>query len=119
MGRNKIKIEKLEAIAARSPEQPPPAGFTEYVQGLIEHGLAKANPQNSETRSLTEIVSGIEHDKNKSQARKDFEIYMAKVADRLAHRKTVLTVPDNASQPGADEPLPLHQRIKFLRERLN
>jgi len=121
MARNKIKIEKLEAIVARSPEQPPPPRFTEYVQSLIQDGLAHANPQNRETRSLSEIESDTENDKNKSRARKDFEIHIACMAHRMK-LKPVLTVSDNASQPeqaSDSELLPLHERIKFLRERVN
>lgn len=123
MPRNKRNLEKIESIVERSPEfhGPPMEEVSAYLRDRIERALQNpsANPA-SETRSLSEIVSDIENDKSKSQAREDFEIHIAKVADRLAHRKTVLTVSDNASQPEqANEPLPLHERIKFLRERLN
>jgi len=94
MPRNKRDLEKLEAIATRSPEQPPPAGLTEYAQGLIQDGLAHANPQNRESRSLAKILSDIENDKNKSRTRKDFEIYIAQMAKRM-NPKPVLTVADS------------------------
>jgi|ERR1041384_4762655 hypothetical protein len=116
MARNKIKIEKLEAIASRSPEQPPPAGFTEYVQDLIENGLAKTNPKNRDTRSLSEIVSDIENDENKSRARKDFEIRVSKMADRMTHQKPLSVSNDASQSDSVRDVLPLHERIKFLRQ---
>jgi hypothetical protein len=52
-------------------------------------------------------------DSDKSSARKELELMIAGIADRMTHRKTVS---NDASQPEqANEPLPLHERIKFLK----
>ena len=97
MPRNKRDLEKIESFAERAPEfqGPPMEEVSSYLRTRIEKALqnSSANPARV-TRSLSEIVSDIENDKNKSRARKDFDIHIAKVAERLAHRKTVLTVPD-------------------------
>jgi hypothetical protein len=106
-------VERLE------PQPLKPEDVT-YIRKMIEDGFAKAkaNPQ-PETRSLAEIIADIESDKSKSLARKLFEIRMAKMADRLAHKKP-LSVSGGASQSDSvSDVLPLHEQIKFLREQKN
>jgi hypothetical protein len=119
MARNKRDLEKLEAIVARSPEQPPPAGLTEYVQDLINDGLGKANPRVRTDAEGLQILRGL-IDAETNPDKREFHEMIFGIATRLAHRKKPLSVSNDAAQSDSvSEPLPLHERIKFLRERLN
>ena len=112
-----IETYKLVRADLETLPRPLPPEAIEDIKRMIDNGLAeaKANPK-PETRSLAEIVAAIEANKNKSPVRKDLEIRLAEIADRM-HSKRALTVSDNPSRSEqADEPLQLHERIKFLRQ---
>lgn len=84
---------------------------------MIDDGLAHTNPQNRETRSLAEIVSDIENDKNKSQTRKEFEIELARIANRLkGHYEPKQQQVSEPKKPQASEDqLPFREQIKLER----
>jgi hypothetical protein len=108
-------IEQFKSVRAVELSQPQPLKPDEisHIKSVINDAWQNRSSIIRETRSLSEIVSDIQNDKNKSQARKDFEIRIAKMADRMTHKKP-LSVSNDASQP-RDELLPMYERRKFLK----
>jgi hypothetical protein len=118
---DKKVVENYKSIRALEQSLPQPLRpeDIDFIKSVINDAWQNRSSIIRETRSLSEIVSDIQNDKNKSRTRKDFEIRIAKMADRMTHKKP-LSVSNDATQPEqVSEPLPLHERIKFLRERLN
>ena len=121
---DKKVIETYKSLRAVEQAQPDPSvqiAARNDLIAMINHALENPNPcAQPETRNYEQIVSDIQNAQIKSEARKELELMLVGIADRLSHRKTVLPVSNNASQAEqANEPLPLHERIKFLRERLS
>jgi hypothetical protein len=121
MPRNKRDLEKIEAIADRSETMTPfPRELIEDIQRTISDAWSKAkeNPKVRNDAEGLQILRGLIKMETNPIKRELHERIFG-IADRMTHEKP-LSVSDNASQSEqANEPLPLHERIKFLRERLN
>jgi hypothetical protein len=111
-------IENYKTVRTVEQSQPQPLKPEDlaYIKRTIEDRLAqaKANPK-PETRSLAEIVSDIENDPSKSPDRKELELRIAKMADRMTHEKSLSVSDEQQSEQVSDEPLPLHEQLRFLR----
>ena len=109
-----IETYKAVRTVERSRPQALPSEAIEDLKRKIDDGLAHANPQNRETRSLAEILFDIENDSSKTQDRKEFERMIAGIADRLKDHLESNQKPLQVESDTKDEPLSLYERRKFL-----
>src|SRR5689334_11180207 len=73
----------VRAEQASLPKPLPPEAILD-IQNTINDGLAKAlKDPKPETRSLAEIISDIENEPSKSRDRKELELRICHIADRI------------------------------------
>lgn len=121
MARRKRKLEEIEALdrSEMTKPQPLPPEAIEDIKRTINDAWAKsdANPKVRTDAEELQILRGlIETETN--AVKKEFHERIFGIADRMHHRKKAILVSDEPSQPeqASDEPLPLHERIRFLRQ---
>ena len=114
-------IETYKTVRSVERAQPDPAVQTAARNDLIRMindawAEAKANPKVRNDEEGLQILRGL-IDTETNSVKKEFHERIYGIADRMTHRKKVITVSDDAPQVEqvSDEPLPLFERIKFLR----
>jgi hypothetical protein len=119
---DKKVIENYRSIRDVERLQPQPLRTEDlsYIQNMIQNAWENRSSIIRETRSLSEIVDAIESDKSKSRERKDLELRIAKIADRirdhLEPKSEPLHLECESTNVTVSDELPLHERIRFLRK---
>jgi hypothetical protein len=118
-------IEQFKSVRAVELSQPQPLKPDDlsYIQNMIQNAWQNRSSIIRETRSLAEIVDAIENDKSKSRERKDFELRIAKIADRirdhLEPKSEPLHLESEKPQVDIDNVIPFRKQKQIARERLN
>jgi hypothetical protein len=121
MARRKRKLEEIEALdrSETSKPQPLPPEAIEDIKRTINEAWAraKANPKVRNDEEGLQTLRGLV-DAETNPDKREFHERIFGIATRLAHRKKPLSVSNDAAQSeqASDGPLPLHERIKFLRQ---
>jgi len=124
MARNKNNLKKIEDFAERTGMMKPRSLSDDDIadiQRTIDAAWikSKSNPKVRSDEEGLQILRGL-IDAETNADKKEFHERIFGIATRLAHRKKPLSVSGGASQSDSvSDVLPLHERIKFLRERLN
>jgi|SRR5215213_568633 len=118
-------IEQFKSVRAVELSQPQPLKPEEisHIKSVINDAWQNTSSIIRETRSLSEIIDSIESDKSKSRERKDLELRIAKIADRirdhLEPKPEPLHLECESKHVTVSDELPLHERIRFLRKQKN
>jgi hypothetical protein len=123
--KDKTVIENYKSIRAIEQSQPQPLKPDEisHIKSVINDAWENRSSIIRETRSLSEIVDAIESDKSKSRERKDLELRIAKIADRirdhLEPNSEPLHLESEKPQADIDNVIPFRKQKQIARERLN
>jgi len=124
MARNKNNLKKIEDFAERTGMMKPRSLSDDDIED-IQHTIsdafaqAKVNPKVPNRTERLQILRGlIEMETN--PVKRELHERIFGIAARITHRRSApLALSDEQPEQVTDEPLPLHERIRFLRKQKN